>query len=35
MLKGQTAIEYLLLVGGSIMLVSIVAWFIKTRVIAG
>lgn len=33
--KGQTAVEYLLLVGSSVLLVGIVAWFIKTRVLSG
>ena len=34
-MKGQTAVEYLLLVGGAVLLVSIVTWFLKTRVLAG
>ncbi|MEK6923943.1 MAG: class III signal peptide-containing protein [Candidatus Micrarchaeota archaeon] len=33
-MKGQTAIEYLLLAGGSVLLVAVVAWFVKTRVLA-
>ncbi len=31
--KGQTTIEYLLLVVTSVMLVSIIAYFVKTRVL--
>lgn len=31
--KGQTTIEYLLLVVTSVLLVSIIAYFVKTRVL--
>lgn len=31
--RGQTAIEYLMLVVTSVLLVSIIAYFIKTRVL--
>jgi uncharacterized protein (UPF0333 family) len=30
--KAQTAIEFLLLVGGSVVFVSLVAYFVKTNV---
>ncbi len=33
-MKGQTAIEYLLLVSATIVFVSLIAYFIKTRVVA-
>lgn len=32
-LKGQTALEYVLVVGTSVLLVSIVAYFVKVRVL--
>lgn len=31
--RGQTSIEYLLLVVTSVLLVSIIAYFVKTRVL--
>ena len=34
MLKAQTAVEYLLLVSASVLLVAIVAYFVKTRLLA-
>jgi len=33
MKKGQTAIEYLMLIVTSVLLVSILAYFIKTKVL--
>lgn len=31
--KGQTSVEYLMLVGGSILFASVVAYIVKTRVV--
>jgi uncharacterized protein (UPF0333 family) len=33
--RGQTAVEYLLLVGASVLFVSVVAYVVKTKVIGG
>ena len=32
--KGQTAVEYLLLVGGAVVFVSVLAYIIKSQVLA-
>lgn len=32
--SGQTAVEYLLLIGAAIGFVALVAWIIKTKVLA-
>jgi uncharacterized protein (UPF0333 family) len=33
--KGQTAVEYLLLVGTVVTFVTVIAYFVKTRVVGG
>jgi uncharacterized protein (UPF0333 family) len=33
--KGQTSVEYLMLVGGSILFAAAVAYVVKTHVISG